>query len=219
MRDRENRASLSALDCEDQQGDGLANCLENNSYSYSELVLDSNLAGSVKSDLGHGIFQVISPLAGEIQSDRSRSLMFALNSSQIYWIGLTDPSYNLVAINPRTVPRALVKLRQSVGLIYMFIEVIRHVSINREESPCQSSEDYKFGDCIGEKVARDVGCQTFWTNWTGIPTCDSEENILENINRHLHMQEMEKNELGRLTGCYKPCDFMEYKVSPVKALI
>ena len=120
------------------------------------------------------------------------------------------------AINPRTAPRTLVKMKKSVALIFMYVEVIRHISINREESPCQSAEDYKFGDCVDEHVAREVGCQTFWTNFSAIPTCVGEEGILENINKHFHRQEMEKNELGRLTGCYKPCDFMEYRVSLLK---
>ena len=205
--------SLSDLHCKEEQGERLAKCLENNSYSYSDLILASNLAGAVRPALGHGLFQLISPLQGEIQSERRKSLMFALNSSMRYWIGLTDPSYNLIAINPRTVPRTLVKMKKSVALIFMYVEVIRHISINREESPCQSAEDYKFGDCVDEHVAREVGCQTFWTNFSAIPTCVGEEGILENINKHFHRQEMEKNELGRLTGCYKPCDFMEYKVS------
>ena len=205
--------NLSGLQCEDQEGEGLAQCLENNSYSYSEVILNSSLAGGARPALGHGIFQIISPLPGEIQSERRKSLMFSLNSSLEYWIGLTDPSYNLIAINPKTVPRTLVKMERSVGLIYIYIQVIRHISINREESPCQIREDYKYGDCISQRVARDVECQTFWTNFSEIPSCVDEAGILENINRHLVIQEMEKNELGKMTGCFKPCDFIEYKVT------
>ena len=204
--------NLTGLDCEDQEGGDLAQCLQENSYSYSDVILDSSLAGEVRAALGHGIFQIISPLPGEIKSERRKSLMFTLNSSLLYWVGLTDPNYNLVAINPKTVPRTLLKMKKSVALIYIYIEVIRHISINREESPCQISDDYKYGDCISEAVAREVGCQTFWTNFSAIPTCVGEAGVLANINRHLTVQEMEKNKLGRLTGCYKPCDFMEYKV-------
>ena len=139
--------------------------------------------------------------------------MIALNSSMFYWVGFLDPAYNFITINPNTVPRTLYGVRQGSTLVYIYIEVVEHILINREESPCESSEDYIFGDCVNEKVARDVGCQTFWTNFTDLDTCSDEASIVRLINRHVQIQEMERNKLEKLTGCLKPCVYTEYRVT------
>ena len=205
--------NIEALQCEDQKDSRLRKCLEDNSYSYSDLILDTNLLGKVRPALGHGLFQIVTPQQGEIQFERRKSLMFSLNSSLYYWIGFMDPNYNFITINPKTVPRTLYRLKKESGLIYIYLEVVLHISINRDERPCQSEPGYKFGTCVQEREARDVGCQSFWTNLSSVRTCSEEKALLSLINRHVQIQEMEKSQLEDETGCLKPCVYMEYRLA------
>ena len=90
--------------------------------------------------------------------------------------------------------------------------MIQHVRLNRVKSPCEEDEDYSFADCIGVTVASKVGCQSFWSNYPGLPTCSNLEQILSLMENFIEIMKIEKYNLTRVSGCRDPCTYMEYKV-------
>ena len=91
-------------------------------------------------------------------------------------------------------------------------QVIQHIRLNRAESPCKEAEDYRFADCIMVAVASQVGCQSFWSNYPGLPTCSNVEQIISLMRNFKGLMMREKYNLTRLSGCPDPCTYMEYKV-------
>ena len=203
---------LGPLQCQGKRDSLLQKCMEDNAYSFNDIVLDTNLQGNVTPALGHGLFQLLTLLPGEVQFKRRESLMISLNNSLLYWVSFTDPDYNFITLNPKTVPRTMYRLGRNAGIVYIYLEVVLHRLINRADRPCESKPGYNFGDCVNDRVARDVGCQSFWSNLPNRTICSEEEDILNFINRRMEIQETERNELEHLTDCHKPCVFMEYKV-------
>ena len=91
------------------------------------------------------------------------------------------------------------------------------MKLNRAESPCELSEDYSFTDCINRKIALNVGCQTFWSNFTGLAQCRNMASLERYISEHFqHSFYMEDTELKLRTGCPTPCHFTEYRVGRKK---
>ena len=90
--------------------------------------------------------------------------------------------------------------------------MIRHVRLNRDESPCEEDEDYGFADCIMLSVASKVGCQSFWSNYPGLPTCSNLEQILSLMEIFQEMTITERYNVTRVSSCRDPCTYMEYKV-------
>ena len=91
--------------------------------------------------------------------------------------------------------------------------MIRHVRLNRDESPCEEDEDYRFADCIMLSVASKVGCQSFWSNYPGFPTCSTLEQIISLMTNFQDMMMVERHNLTIVSGCRDPCTYMEYKVT------
>ena len=60
-------------------------------------------------------------------------------------------------------------------------------------------------------VARQVGCQSFWSDYPGIPTCSSLEEILGHMETFQNLVISEKNNLTEVSGCLDPCTYMEYQ--------
>ena len=99
-------------------------------------------------------------------------------------------------------------------------QVIEHMKLNRAESPCEMSEEYSFTDCINRKIAGNVGCQTFWTNFTGLAQCRNMSSIERYIREYYHHSfYMEDTELKWSTGCLPPCHFTEYRVREGKGMM
>ena len=89
--------------------------------------------------------------------------------------------------------------------------MIEHENLNREDNSCESSPNYSFGDCVLEKISKEVGCQCFWTNLSDIPNCGS-NNMFTYRNLYFKYTFMEKRKLQKETGCLDPCSYTEYKV-------
>lgn len=64
-----------------------------------------------------------------------------------------------------------------------------------------------------KKISQLNGCQTFWTSFQNIPHCWNETKILSFVNIFWKYYEMEKNDLTHHSGCFEPCEYMEYKVT------
>ena len=90
------------------------------------------------------------------------------------------------------------------------------MQLNRPESPCQESEDYRFGDCVLNYIAAQVGCQSFWSNnrSSGAPvaTCRTENQLIQYQKTYEQLVQLEKTALMYKTRCLDPCNYMEYKV-------
>ena len=97
--------------------------------------------------------------------------------------------------------------------ISLIAQVIEHMKLDRAESPCEMSEDYSFTDCINRRIALNVGCQTFWTNFPGLARCRNMSSIQRYISEYFrHSFHMEDTEIKLSTDCPAPCHFTEYRV-------
>ena len=65
------------------------------------------------------------------------------------------------------------------------------------------------------KISQLNGCQTFWTSFPNIPQCWNETKLLSFINLFWKYYDMEKSDLTQHSGCYEPCEYMEYKVTSI----
>ena len=92
---------------------------------------------------------------------------------------------------------------------------IRHEKLNKHDSPCVSSPDYNFADCVERHVVMKVGCQIPWSRITmkGMPLCDNSTTFNKYDKYMDEVSYMQKDDLFRTTKCFIPCTFMEYKVS------
>ena len=116
-------------------------------------------------------------------------------------------------INPATVPRSQISLinPEPRTVIHIFLKAIKHQKMNRPSHPCEESEDYSLADCINQGMARQIGCQAFWSNFSGIPVCQDWGRLkkyikaYENATLYLHGT-FDKH------GCLDPCTYIEYQV-------
>ena len=91
-------------------------------------------------------------------------------------------------------------------------QAIQHIRLDRPEVPCEDEDQYRLVDCLMLTVAEEVGCQSFWSDLPGIPTCSRLEEIIRLMETFQQLIIMEKNNLTRVSGCLDPCSYMEYKV-------
>ena len=92
---------------------------------------------------------------------------------------------------------------------------MKHELLDRETSPCESSEDYNFAKCIEEKVVDDIGCRPHWMKGLKgkLPLCIGKENYRRFMNEMFNFSIMDKIQMQSKSGCLKPCRYMEYRVS------
>ena len=62
------------------------------------------------------------------------------------------------------------------------------------------------------RVVEEVGCQSFWSDFPGLPTCSQLGDIIRLMEAFQRLIAMEKTNLTEVTGCLDPCSYMEYKV-------
>ena len=53
-----------------------------------------------------------------------------------------------------------------MGIILNFEQAIRHEKRNLPNNPCEPHPKYNFGQCVDEKIMRNVGCQPPWRKFT-----------------------------------------------------
>ena len=92
---------------------------------------------------------------------------------------------------------------------------MKHELLDRETSPCESSEDYNFAKCIEGKVVDDIGCRPHWMKGLKgkLPLCIGKENYQRFMKEMSHFSIMDKIQMQSKSGCLKPCRYMEYRVS------
>ena len=108
-----------------------------------------------------------------------------------------------------------------VLLVCLYLQVVQHSLLDRPTSRCEASEDYKFGDCLRETIVREVGCQTFWSNYSDIRTCTTQKEVLQYHEKYGQLLNLERSLILERTGCLTPCTYMEYRVGghPVRSYI
>ena len=84
--------------------------------------------------------------------------------------------------------------------------------MNHASSPCTNMAGHNYATCINVWIAKSVGCQSFWSNFTGIPVCSDIDQYNSYTSEYDRVIGMEKNELLATTGCLRPCKYMEYSV-------
>ena len=93
----------------------------------------------------------------------------------------------------------------------VWLQAIKHERMDRASRPCEESEDYSLADCINQGMAQQIGCQAFWSNFSGIPVCQDWGRLkkyikaYENATLYLHGT-FDKH------GCLDPCTYIEYQV-------
>ena len=159
-------------------------------------------------------------------SDPASSQEIILNETLSYLLVFFDPTFAVFSPNPSTVPRTLLTIPFNAGNIlvylkvcffpfpleYFYLKVVYHITLNTEHSPCQESEHYSYASCINRKVSQTIGCQSFWTNYSGVPVCSDLEQYSRYVDEYDRLVNLEKNKLRQETGCLLPCSYMEYSV-------
>ena len=102
---------------------------------------------------------------------------------------------------------------------FYYFQAVRHQLLNREGSPCVSSEDYNFASCIETKVSNKIGCQPHWTNSNSnsldsnkLPVCATQVQYTDYINKMAEFSLLDRIQFETKSGCLRPCSYMEYRV-------
>ena len=159
-----------------------------------------------------GLIPVISPPPGSVQFVPVNEFSIHLNESLEYVLYFADKRFMMITFNPSILPQKYLKIKKSAGSGYLVLEVVKHKKLNRAGSPCEESDSYHYADCIVRKTAASVGCQTFWTNFEGIPVCRTLEQIVKFSAEYRNTILLEQTDIQRKTGCLLPCVYYQYQV-------
>ena len=83
-----------------------------------------------------------------------------------YYVFLHDPDFFLVTINALTMPTQFLTVNKLNDGSYLGLafERVDRVKLNRLETPCNPSPDYKFTSCVKQSLAKIVNCSLPWNN-------------------------------------------------------
>ena len=102
----------------------------------------------------------------EYQKDQ---LIILLDNGYIYDIFVHEKKFFILNDNQYTLPSTYVKLVPSNSKqvkIYYQISATQHLEMNVPDDPCIEDDQYNFGACVKESLARRVGCRPSWDVWT-----------------------------------------------------
>ena len=133
------------------------------------------------------------------------SFQMKLNPNISFDIFLHDPVFFWPTFNPSAIANAKISIDEGPtgdGIELLFLEVMKHKKLNTLSRPC----DFAFAKCVNISMANRYISNTSTT---------------DEIHRFdLFLTEMAfatTSELAKITGCQKPCEFMEYKLVGGKA--
>ena len=196
--------------------------MEAESVSYSSLVLNTSHPAQHRMFFGVtelGLVPVISPPQGSMQFVPVDEFRIDLNKTLEYVFYFADKRFLMNTFNPSIIPQFYIKIKKNAGSGFLILEVVKHRKLNRAGSPCEESESYHYADCILRKTAVSVGCQTFWTDFEGIPVCNTYEQIVRFSDEYRNTIFLEQTDIQRKTGCLLPCVYYQYKVSSIIFII
>ena len=136
----------------------------------------------------------------------------SINSSLASYVGLFDPEFYVMTINPKVIPRISLTLNKNCGKKLIYIDVVEHQKMNDKKYPCKESNDYSFTNCIKTRTMEKVGCRLKWEKSSGydLPLCNKEQ-FFKYEKEHDKYFIMEQSELVNYTNCPLPCSYKEYK--------
>ena len=85
--------------------------------------------------------------------------IFDLDPSLAYNTYIHDPDYFLFTANPTTIPMINIEMDLTEGLLFMYVEVVRHVNMDMPQQPCEAAKDYSFTACLKNSVTSKAGCR------------------------------------------------------------
>ena len=135
-------------------------------------------------DGDNGLVQILQIPATNITSSDHNSFSLRLNNTLQYYIGFMDPTFAVMSGNPETIPWFGAFLPSDSGSVYVHLKVrslvisraqtdlsppqaVLHSTLNMKTSPCLESPQSSYATCVNRRIAQEVGCQTFWTNYPG----------------------------------------------------
>ena len=216
--------------CSNFTGQHFIDCVENVSYSLSDVLPYINISYSISDILplpykfnltqffvsyGWGIVKSLWIPKGGFINDDTKAPHVELNESLEYKIMITDSKLQLYTSSPGVVPRSLFTFKEKRGKYFFFIQVIRHEKLNQLQKPCEHSPEYNFPRCVEKTIIARAGCQPHWRRFTvpGMPECDNSSKLTRYSEEYWKVGNLYREDLFRDTGCYLPCSYLEYKVS------
>ena len=90
-------------------------------------------------------------------------------------------------------------------------------NLDTKTSPCVSSPDYNFADCVEDKIIDKVGCRPFWIKNIGKKhsDCQNQSQYSDHLTEKNSVITMNEAKLNEKIGCMRSCTYMEYKVDYV----
>ena len=87
--------------------------------------------------------------------------------------------------------------------------------MNKAESPCIDKLDYKYHECISQKIITEVGCKPFWMNDSKslLSECSKMAQVMELMDNLSSLKYMHEEHISHYYNCLKPCSYIEYQLA------
>ena len=207
----EKPEDILAIECNVTNGEEMLACIKEKTYSNIGQIVYGVLDGrnpnttdftwmSLYSGGVRGTCHKLTYLHPIGTNHQNEAFVIKLNPNISYDIFLHDPVFFWPTINPSAIPNAKISIdegTEGVGMQMLFLEVTKHKKLNNPSGPCVST----FEDCV----------TTFMAN-NNIENASTTDEILRVDLFLTEMAFATTSELGELTGCQNPCEFMEYRL-------
>ena len=101
--------------------------------------------------------------------DDTDQLIILLDNKYCYDIFVHEKNFFILNDNRCALPSNYFKLIPDASnhskVVYK-ISVTQHIELNVPEDPCVEDDQYDFGVCVKESLARQVGCRPSWDVWS-----------------------------------------------------
>ena len=115
--------------------------------------------------------------------DNKEQLILLLDNKYTYDIFVHEKDFFILNDNRYTLPPSIyIRLIPDASnhfKMYYKISATQHIEMNVPEDPCVEDDQYNFGVCVKESLARRVGCRPSWDVWS-----DQKIRICTKIDEH-----------------------------------
>ena len=99
--------------------------------------------------------------------DERDQLFILLDNKYFYDIFVHGKNFFILNDNRCTFPSIYVKMvPKGSNKVYYMISATQHIEKSVPEDPCVEDDQYSFGVCVKESLARRVGCRPSWDVWS-----------------------------------------------------
>ena len=177
------------------------------------------------SQYGHSYTLVYPHLRGNSWETDEINLHVNTSDNLIRRIFIHDPDYFVLNINPLALPYKMVTLTPHCGRVYYSLAVREYRNLDTPNNPCVEEPDYSFTTCVKESLSRKQGCRLPWDTLSdqSRPECTTLQQYQDSIREYATIRLASMSGIVTITGCNKPCRYMEYPVvegpieSPLKS--